>query len=148
AEGPASLLGMHERVGRGTGSVLQCLVGSNPMGYKVAFLATMTVFAGSASAVTFSFVTIQAPPLSTGSSYQANGNSISFFLPNAIVGDAVAPLRAGNLTIECDADTPAPALGAEVGINLGVALSGSGSVFFNERIFELDNIGNEIGLIG
>lgn len=118
------------------------------MGYKVAFLATMTVFAGSASAVTFSFVTIQAPPLSTGSSYQAIGNSISFFLPNAIVGDAVAPLRAGNLTIEYDADTPAPAMGAEVGINLGVALSGSGTVFFNERIYELDGLGNEIGLIG
>lgn len=118
------------------------------MRYKVAFLATMTVCAGSASAVTFSFVTIQAPPLSTGSSYQAIGNSISFFLPNAIVGDAVAPLRAGNLTIQYDADTPAPAMGAEVGINLGVALSGSGTVFFNEQIFELDGLGNEIGLIG
>lgn len=118
------------------------------MGYKVAFLATMTVLAGSASAVTFSFVTIQAPPLSNGSSYQALGNSISFFLPNAIVGDAVAPLRTGTLSIQYDADTPAPALGAEVGINLGVALSGSGTVSFTEQIFELDGIGNEIGLLG
>lgn len=118
------------------------------MQFKLVSLAFLSAVAGSASAITFSAVDIQAPPLSLGSSFSTLGNSISFFLPNAIVGDAVDPLRFGNLTIQYDALTPAPAVASEVGINLGVALSGSGTVFFNEQIFELDSLGNEIGMIG
>lgn len=118
------------------------------MRFKLISLALLSAVAGSATAITFSAVDIQAPPLSVDSSFSTNGNSISFFLPNAIVGDPVDPLRFGNLTIVYDALSPAPAIASEVGINLGVALSGSGTVFFNERIYELDTLGNEIGMIG
>jgi len=36
----------------------------------------------------------------------------------------------------------------QVNVTLGAALSGSGSIFFTELIMELDNAGNELGLIG
>jgi len=115
------------------------------MQYKIASIVFGLAVAGSASAITFSNVTIQAPPLSDGATFNTSGNSISFFLPNAIVGDPVDPLRAGNVNIQYDAFSAAPAMAAEVGVNLGVALSGSGTVSFLEQVFELDAIGNEIG---
>lgn len=108
--------------------------------FIIAGLAAVAV----ASASSFSNVTIQAPPLSTGSTWTSIGNSISFFLPNAIVGDPVDPLRAGTLNIQYDAYTPGPAFANEVGINLGAALAGSGRIYFQEQIFELDSLGNEV----
>lgn len=103
----------------------------------------LTAFSA-ANAATFSGVTVEAPPLSVGATWTSLGNSISFFLPNAIVGDPVNPLRAGTLNIQYDAHTPGPAIANEVGINLGAAISGSGTIFFQEQIFELDNLGNEV----
>lgn len=97
-----------------------------------------------AHATSFSNVNIQAPPLSTGATWTSLGNSVSFFLPNAIVGDPVNPLRAGTLNIQYDAHTPGPAVANEVGVNLGAALSGSGTIFFQEQVFELDINGNEV----
>lgn len=112
---------------------------------KIASIAFALTIAGSASAITFSNVTIQAPPLSDNSTFSTSGNSISFFLPNAIVGDPVDPLRTGNLNIQYDVLSPAPAVAAEVGVNLGVALAGSGWISFLEQVYELDGLGNEIG---
>jgi len=96
------------------------------------------------SATLFTNVSIQSPPLSTGATFSTLGNSISFNLPNAIVGDPVAPLRAGTLNIQYDAFTPGPAVANQVGINLGTALAGSGTIFFQEQVFELDAFGNEV----
>lgn len=115
------------------------------MNFKLASVVCAFAVAGTASAITFSFVDIQAPPLSDGSSFSTSGNSISFFLPNAIVGDPVDPIRAGNLNIQYDAYSAAPMIANEVGVNLGVAIAGSGTIFFQEQIFELDGLGNEIG---
>lgn len=123
------------------------------MNLKSTWVALGIAVTALSSAVQFTNVEINSPPLSTGSSWTAVGNSISFALPNAIVGDPVAPLRAGTLNIQYDGYTPDPAIGNEVGINLGAALSGSGTIFFQEQVFELDSLGNEvsggpIGVIG
>lgn len=96
------------------------------------------------SATIFTNVGIQSPPLSNGATFMTLGNAISFSLPNAIVGDPVAPLRAGTLNIQYDALTPGPAIANQVGINLGTALAGSGTIFFQEQVFELDALGNEV----
>lgn len=115
------------------------------MQYKFSFMVVAMAVAAVSSASSFSNVNLQSPPLTTGSSWTALGNSISFFMPNAIVGDPVSPLRAGTINIQYDAYTPGPAIANEVGINLGAALSGSGTIFFQEQIFELDTLGNEVG---
>lgn len=115
------------------------------MQHKFSFIVVAMAVAAVSSASSFSNVNLQSPPLTTGSSWTALGNSISFFMPNAIVGDPVSPLRAGTINIQYDAYTPGPAIANEVGINLGAALSGSGTIFFQEQIFELDTLGNEVG---
>jgi hypothetical protein len=105
-----------------------------------------TVCAG-AHAITFSNVIIASPPLSNNSSWVASGNAISFFTPNAIVGDPTDPLRAGTLNIQYDAtDFGGPGFFAvDATVNLGQILQGSGTIFFLEQVFELDANGNEIG---
>lgn len=108
-------------------------------------LSISAVAFSNASAIVFYNVDIQSPPLSDGSSWTALGNSISFALPNAIVGDPVDPTRAGSLDIRYDAFTAAPAIASHVGVNLGVAISGSGTIIFEEQVFEIDNVGNELG---
>ncbi|MCC7433585.1 MAG: PEP-CTERM sorting domain-containing protein [Methanoregulaceae archaeon] len=115
------------------------------MHYKLVSIALGLTISGSAAAITFSNVTFQAPPLSDGATFNTSGNSISFFVPSAIVGDPVDPLRAGVLTIEYDVFTAAPAYAAQVGVNLGVALAGSGMVSFLEQVYEINSLGNEIG---
>lgn len=95
--------------------------------------------------VMFTNISVSSPPLSTGATWLALGNSISFSLPNAIVGDPVDPLRSGDLSIQYDGYTPAAAFGNAVGVNLGAAISGSGTISFIEEVFELDPQGNEVG---
>jgi hypothetical protein len=114
---------------------------------RLAFASAIVAGAVSAQAVTFSNVIIQSPPLSTGSSFSTIGNSISFFTPNAIVGDAVDPLRAGTLNIQFDASNfgGGAIFADEVVVNLQGVTLGSGVVFFIETIIELDALGNEIG---
>lgn len=109
------------------------------------------VAAISANAVVFSNVIIVSPPLSTGATFNTNANSISFFTPNAIVGDPVHPVRSGILNIQYDASNfGGPNIYAdEVVVNLGTAIAGSGTIFFQEQVFELDSNNNEIpGPIG
>lgn len=115
------------------------------MKYKVSFIVFALGCTALAMPVMFTNINVSAPPLSTGATWLALGNAISFSLPNAIVGDPVAPLRAGNLNIQYDGYTTEAAIGNEVGINLGAAISGSGTIFFQEQIFELDVQGNEVG---
>jgi len=111
---------------------------------QLVLASLFTVAAAAAHAVTFTNVIITSPPLSNGSSFSTIGNSISFFTPNAIVGDPVDPLRAGTLNIQYDATSLAPAYANIVGVNLGAALLGSGMILFQEQIFELDINGNEV----
>lgn len=108
------------------------------------FVFTAGVAAAS-QAVIFSNVTIQSSPLSDGSSWSSSGNAISFFTPNAIVGDPVAPLRFGTLNIQYDADNGSSLTADTVTVNLATALLGSGTIVFNELVFELDSSSNEIG---
>lgn len=117
---------------------------------RFGFVAVMAGFAALGQAVTFSNILIQSPPLSNGSSANVVGNSISFSTPNAIVGDPVAPLRFGTLNIQYDANSGAPMISNTVTVNLGTAIAGSGTIVFNELIYELDSLGNEVsgGAIG
>ncbi|MBX7132827.1 MAG: PEP-CTERM sorting domain-containing protein [Fimbriimonadaceae bacterium] len=112
---------------------------------RIAGLAVAVFATVSANAVVFYNVQIQSPPLSTGSSFNTNANSISFFTPNAIVGDPVAPLRSGTLNIQYDADAGIGVWADQVGINLGAAIAGSGFIIFQEQVFELDANNNEVG---
>lgn len=112
---------------------------------NIVALGVLTILGEAASAVTFSNVIIQSSPLSTGSSYSTIGSSISFFTPNAIVGDVVDPLRSGTLNIQYDADAGSNIVTVGVGVNLATALSGSGTVVFTELVFEIDSAGNEVG---
>lgn len=104
--------------------------------------------ASMANAITFVVESIQSSPLANGATWNVpvpGGNSINFFTPNAIVGDPVAPLRSGTVNINYRVVSEAPAFANTVFVNLGVALSGSGTIFFQEQIFELDANNNEVG---
>ena len=116
---------------------------------RFGFVATLAGIAAVSQAVTFSNIIIQSPPLSVGSSHSIIGNSISFNTPNAIVGDAQA-LRFGTLNIQYDASSGSAMLNNTVSVILGTALLGSGTIVFNELIYELDSLGNEVagGAIG
>lgn len=85
--------------------------------------------------------------LSAGISETNLGNSISFTIPNAAVGDpGLASTRSGGFTIQYDAFGGA-FTGDVIQINstsLG-AILGSGVIVFTEDIFALDNNGNELG---
>jgi hypothetical protein len=118
------------------------------IGFVRLILASAFVTGAAASqAITFSNVIIQSPPLSNGSSFTTIGNSISFFTPNAIVGDVTAPLRSGTLNMQFDASNFAgPFMTADqVVVNLGSVCLGSGTILFLETVIELDAFGNEIG---
>ena len=115
---------------------------------RLALLSSFTALAVGAKAITFSNVIIQSPPLSTGSSFTTSANSISFFTPNAQVGDATDPLRAGILQIQYDATNfGGPSMTANsLTVTLASAVLGSlSSVVFTEIIVELDGAGNEVG---
>jgi hypothetical protein len=115
---------------------------------RLVAISAFAAFAAASQAITFSNVIIQSPPLSDGSSWTPLGNSISFFTPNAVVGDSTDPLRSGVLNIQYDAtnfgggqltaDTLSVTLGS-------VVLGPQSSVFFTEVVMELDANGNEVG---
>lgn len=113
---------------------------------RILTLVSLVSVATVSQAITFSNIQITSAPLSTGSSFNTIGNSISFFTPNAIVGDPVAPLRSGLLTIQYDADNfGVNIVASQVGVNLGAAVNGSGMVHFSETVYEIDGGGNVIG---
>lgn len=97
-------------------------------------------------AITFSNITFNVPPLSNGASFSTNANAISFFTPNALVGDPVHPLRGGLLQISYDADSFGQNMVAsDVGVNLGAVAQGSGQVYFTETVYEIDGGGSIVG---
>ncbi|MBS1705506.1 MAG: PEP-CTERM sorting domain-containing protein [Armatimonadetes bacterium] len=115
---------------------------------KVIALAALVAAVGAAHAVTFSNFVYTSSPLSDGASQSFGGNSISFFTPNAIVGDA-STLRSGNLSIQYDADAGVSVVSVGVLVSLGAPVLGSGTVNFTEKVWELDcNTGQTLGLLG
>lgn len=99
---------------------------------------------GSASAgVTFSNITIGGS-LSAGAVAIPGVADIDFIFPAATVGDSVDPLRSGNIVITYEATGNAgDSFNSMLAFLLG-ALSGSGQIFFNEIIEDL-NGGGVIG---
>lgn len=120
----------------------------NTQFFRLALISSFAAIGLSARAITFTNVQIQSPPLSNGSSWSSIGNSISFFTPNAQVGDATDPLRSGTLNIQYDAlNFGGPAMTANsLTVTLGASVLGAlSSVDFIEVIVEIDANGNEIG---
>ncbi len=115
------------------------------LGRKAAFVAFASLMGVAANAIVFTNVTIKSPPLSDGSSYSTAVNAITFFVPNALVGDGL-PLRFGTLNIQYDADSSGELMVAdEVVISMGTGILGRGTILFRETVHELDSIGAEIG---
>jgi hypothetical protein len=104
-------------------------------------LLALASSAGIAQAtIIFSDVTI-AGSLSSTVSYQTGTNDIDFFFDSAMVGDPVDPLRVGTISLTYIAESD---LGIEQDvITLSVlgALSGSGTIFFNEVVEDLADPG-------
>lgn len=117
---------------------------------RLAVLAFAVASVG-AHALTFTNVMANSAPLSNNWSFNTNANSITFFTPNAIVGDPVAPVRSGTLNLQYDASTGGPmAYADDVVVNLQQFCAGSGMIFFTETVHELDANMNEVSnsLIG
>lgn len=112
-------------------------------------VAGLALAGAAAHAITFTNIIIQSPPMSTGSSSSIVGPSISFFTPNAIVGDAVAPIRTGVLSIQFDATNDVAMASDQVFISLAAVTAGTGRIDFVERVFELSGPnGTELAQIG
>lgn len=104
----------------------------------LAIISVFSALAGSAhAAITFSNVTI-AGSLSTGATFGSANNSIDFYFPNALVGDPVDPLRTGNIQITYEATSTAPMVQDQMILSILGALSGSGTIFVNEVVEDLD----------
>jgi hypothetical protein len=90
--------------------------------------------------VVFSNVSIEGS-LAAGASFYSSGAGIDFVFPAATVGDTVDPLRSGNIVITYDATgTDGDSFNSMLVMILG-ALSGSGQIFFNEVIEDLNGGG-------
>ncbi len=114
-------------------------------------LAAISALAVAVQAVTFTNVTmtgslVSVPP----DSFTTNANSISFFFNNANVGD-LSPTRLGNVLIQYDAcvDPGQSMTVDQVTINALGGLLGSGTIDFNEQVFQLDDVTMQEGpLVG
>ena len=115
---------------------------------RLALLGALAVGAVSAQAVTFTNIIVASPPMSTGWSSNALGNAISFFTPNAMVGDVTDPVRSGTLNIQFDAYNDVGMTADQLTVNLAAFTSGSGRIDFAETVIELDSGGNELLAIG
>lgn len=94
--------------------------------------------------VTFSNVIFASAPLSDGATFGFDANSITFYTPNAGVGDAPG-IRTGTLTIQYDADAGALMCAVEATVTLAQAILGSGTIEFTEVVYEIDEFGTIIG---
>lgn len=94
--------------------------------------------------VTFSNVIFASAPLSDGATFGFDANSITFYTPNAGVGDAPG-IRVGTLTIQYDADAGALMCAVEATVTLAQAILGSGTIEFTEVVYEIDEFGAIIG---
>jgi hypothetical protein len=107
-------------------------------------LAVAGMVSTASAAITFSNITIDGS-LAGGATFNVGpDNCIDFIFPAATVGDTVDPLRSGNIVITYEATgTGGDSFNSMLAVILG-ALSGSGQIFFNEIIEDL-NGGGVIG---
>lgn len=122
---------------------------------KVVLIAALSVGSSLAFAQNIQFYNyiFSGGPLAAGLTPSvtsgALANAITFNTPNAVVGDPVAPLRSGSLSIQYDAATTTGGIYAnQVGVNLGGVILGSGTITFREDVFEIDALGNELRFLG
>lgn len=102
---------------------------------------TMALTAAVASAdVTFSNVVIRGS-LSTGATFATTPSDIDFSFPDAVVGDVVAPRRVGSIVITYEATSDDPVNQDQLALLAFGALSGSGTIYFNEVVEDLVNPG-------
>lgn len=102
---------------------------------RTLILVVIGALACSAQAgLVFSDVVI-AGSLADGASYYTSGGNIDFMFPDALVGDPVNPLRAGNLIITFEVRSTEAIDRSLVSILGG--LSGSGMIDFNEVVEDL-----------
>lgn len=108
-------------------------------------LAALVGLAGQASgAIVFSNVTI-AGSLSAGASYQDGPGGISFSFPAAEVGDPVDPVRSGNIVITYNVEGTNGESFSEMLLAVAGTLSGSGMMFINELVEDLNGGGAVLG---
>lgn len=106
--------------------------------FSIMALSLGAVSAASAN-VTFSNVVIRGS-LSAGASFNTGACDIDFIFPSASVGDNL-PARIGNIVITYEA-TAVDAISQDQMLLAALgALSGSGTIYFNEVVEDLDNPG-------
>lgn len=106
------------------------------------FGGAVAALAGVASsvsgAIVFSDVTIEGS-LAAGATFDVGPDGISFDFPAALVGDAVDPIRSGNIVITYNAEGTDGEQFTEMLLNVFGSLSGSGMIFINEIVEDLNN---------
>ena len=113
-----------------------------------AILTASLVLGTAAHAITFNNFVYSSSPLSDGASESFAGNAISFFTPNAVVGDgATSGLRAGTLKIQYDADAGSSIFAVGIYANLGAPVIGSGTVRFTETVWAYNTFTNTVGAV-
>lgn len=103
-------------------------------------LAAVAGLAGVAQAdLIFSNVSITGS-LSTGATSMTDDTNIDFSFPDAIVGDPVDPRRFGNIVITFEVmSDDAMIMADHLLLSVGGGLSGTGTIFFNEVIEDLES---------
>lgn len=94
-------------------------------------------------AIVFDNVSI-AGSLSSGASYTTDASGIHFTFPDAQVGDPVDPIRSGNIVITYTVQGTDGETFSEMLLAVAGSLSGSGMIFVNELVEDL-NGGGVIG---
>lgn len=111
-----------------------------PMSFLRAMLASAIALSATGAAhadLIFSDVSITGS-LSTGASYVAGVSDIDFTFPDAVVGDDTPPRRFGNIVITFEVQSELPMTADELILSVGGGLSGSGRIFFNEVVENLE----------
>jgi len=104
-------------------------------------VAALVGLAGQASgSIVFTDVTI-AGSLSAGASYQDGPGGITFSFPAAEVGDPVDPIRSGNIVITYNVEGTNGESFSEMLLAVAGNLSGSGMMFINEIVEDLNGGG-------
>lgn len=104
-------------------------------------VAALAAVAGQANgAIVFTNVNI-AGSLSGGAQFSTGPNGISFTFPDAQVGDPVDPIRSGNIVITYNVQGTNGESFSEMLLAVAGTLSGSGMIFVNELVENLNGGG-------
>jgi hypothetical protein len=91
-------------------------------------------------AIVFSDVRIEGS-LAAGATFDAGPDGISFQFPDAVVGDPVDPIRSGNIVITYNVEGTEGETFTEMLLMVAGELSGSGMIFINEIVEDLNGFG-------